>query len=95
MPGFGGVLAAELFSAIGDISRSATAGRLAVASGMAPVSRDSGSNTGNRLRPTPYSRPLQRAFLPIKSLKRHRAVAKRYELAVRYEATVLVAVLNE
>jgi transposase len=29
-------------------------------------------------------------------LKRHRAVATRYEkLAVRYEATVLVAVLNE
>ncbi|MDQ1024679.1 hypothetical protein QF035_010653 [Streptomyces umbrinus] len=29
---------------------------------MAPVSRDSGSNTGNRQRPTQYSRPLQRAF---------------------------------
>ncbi|MEL5955671.1 IS110 family transposase [Streptomyces sp. CLV115] len=62
MPGFGGVLAAELLAAIGDISRFPTSGRLAVASGMAPVSRDSGSNTGNRLRPTQYSRPLQRAF---------------------------------
>lgn len=62
MPGFGGVLAAELLAAIGDISRFPTAGRLAVASGMAPVSRDSGSNTGNRLRPTQCSRPLQRAF---------------------------------
>ncbi|GAX56668.1 hypothetical protein AQJ27_43585 [Streptomyces olivochromogenes] len=29
---------------------------------MALVSRDSGSNTGNRLRPTQYSRPLRRAF---------------------------------
>ncbi|MER6532149.1 IS110 family transposase [Streptomyces sp. NPDC001508] len=62
MPGFGGILAAELLAAIGDISRFPTAGRLAVASGMAPVSRDSGSNAGNRLRPTQYSRPLQRAF---------------------------------
>jgi transposase len=62
MPGFGGVLAAELLAAIGDISRFPTAGRLAVASGMAPVSRDSGLKTGNRLRPTQYSRPLQRAF---------------------------------
>ncbi|WP_344394727.1 IS110 family transposase, partial [Streptomyces vastus] len=62
MPGFGELLAAELLVAIGDISRFPTAGRLAVAAGMAPVSRDSGSNTGNRLRPTQYSRPLQRAF---------------------------------
>ncbi|MEU8686437.1 transposase [Streptomyces sp. NPDC048611] len=44
------------------MSRFPSAGRLAVASGVAPVSRDSGSNTGNRLRPAQYSRPLQRAF---------------------------------
>ncbi|MFJ1679542.1 MULTISPECIES: transposase [unclassified Streptomyces] len=62
MPGFGELLAAELLAAIGDISRFPSAGRLAVASGMAPVSRDSGSNTGNRQRPTQYSRPLQPAF---------------------------------
>lgn len=62
MPGFGELLASELLVAVGDISRFPTAGRLAVAAGMAPVSRDSGSNTGNRLRPTQYSRPLQRAF---------------------------------
>lgn len=62
MPGFGELLAAELLAAIGDISRFPSAGRLAVASGMAPVSRDSGSTTGNRRRPTQYSRPLQRAF---------------------------------
>lgn len=31
----------------------------------------------------------------INRLKRNRAVSTRYELAVRYEATVLVAALNE
>ncbi|WP_406002866.1 hypothetical protein [Streptomyces sp. NBC_00829] len=40
--------------------------------------------------------PIRRPSTYSNRLKRHRAVATRYEkLAVRYEATVLVAAINE
>ncbi|MFJ7491280.1 IS110 family transposase [Streptomyces sp. NPDC097727] len=65
MPGFGELLAAELLAAIGDISRFPSAGRLAVASGMAPVSRNSGSNTGKPSAPYPVQPAPTTGLLPV------------------------------
>ncbi|MFF0837954.1 MULTISPECIES: hypothetical protein [unclassified Streptomyces] len=58
------------------------------AAGSAPASQE--DIRGLRMRSL-RSRPR-----PPRNLKRHRAVVTRYDkLAVRYEATVLVAVINE
>ncbi|MFD8276220.1 transposase [Streptomyces flaveolus] len=59
----GHILAAELLVAADDFSAYATEGHIASAAGMVPVSRDSGTRTGNiNVRPKRYSRPLQRAL---------------------------------
>ncbi|MFU0507593.1 IS110 family transposase [Pseudaminobacter sp. NGMCC 1.201702] len=59
LPGMGAVLAAEFIACTGDFRRFASADRLAVAAGLAPVLRQSGKRTGGR-----------RAFGGDKALKR-------------------------
>ncbi|MEZ0070527.1 transposase [Streptacidiphilus sp. MAP12-20] len=63
MPGIGPVLGAEFLAATGgDLSRFASADKLAAFAGVAPVPRDSGNVSGNLHRPKRYHRGLQRVF---------------------------------
>lgn len=62
LPGMGPILGAELIAAAGDLAGYANAGRLASATGLVPVPRDSGRRTGNLHRPMRYSRKLRRVF---------------------------------
>lgn len=62
MPGFGPRLGAELLVEIGDVSRFASGGHLAAYAGIAPVSRDSGKSTGNRMRARGGNKRLKRVF---------------------------------
>ncbi|AXK36952.1 IS110 family transposase [Streptomyces armeniacus] len=63
MPGIGPLLGAEFLAATGgDLTRFASADRLATFAGVAPVPRDSGNVNGNLHRPRRYHRGLQRVF---------------------------------
>jgi len=106
MPGIGPLLGAEfLAAAAGDMSRFASADRLASFAGVAPVPRDSGSISGNLHRPRRYHRGLQRVFytsalISIRNCEesrrfyeRKRAEGKRHTQAVRALARRRVNVL--
>ncbi|MGO1866477.1 transposase [Corynebacterium variabile] len=62
MPGFGSLLAAEFVAASGgNVLLLGKADRLAGVCGLAPVSKDSGTISGNRHRPRRYDRRMLRA----------------------------------
>lgn len=62
MPGFGSLLAAEFVAASGgNVLLLGKADRLAGICGLAPVSKDSGTISGNRHRPRRYDRRMLRA----------------------------------
>ncbi|MEU6235831.1 IS110 family transposase [Kitasatospora sp. NPDC047058] len=112
MPGIGPLLGAEFLAATaGDMSRFASADRLASFAGVAPVPRDSGSISGNLHRPRRYHRGLQRVFytsalISIRNCEesrrfyeRKRAEGKRHTQAVlalaRRRVNVLWALIRD
>ncbi|MEU6654916.1 IS110 family transposase [Streptomyces sp. NPDC046900] len=112
MPGIGPLLGAEFLAATaGDMSRFASADRLASFAGVAPVPRDSGNVSGNLHRPRRYHRGLQRVFytsalISIRSCEesrrfyeRKRAEGKRHTQAVlalaRRRVNVLWALIRD
>ncbi|MDH6708802.1 transposase [Kitasatospora sp. MAA19] len=112
MPGIGPLLGAEFLAATaGDMSRFASADRLASFAGVAPVPRDSGNISGNLHRPRRYHRGLQRVFytsalISIRSCEesrrfyeRKRAEGKRHTQAVlalaRRRVNVLWALIRD
>ncbi|OKH76734.1 transposase [Mycobacterium sp. SWH-M3] len=62
MPGIGFRLGAEFLAAVGDPALIESADQLAAWAGLAPVSRDSGTRTGNLRTPKRYSRRLRRVM---------------------------------
>lgn len=62
MPGIGYRLGAEFLAAVGDPALIDSADQLAAWAGLAPVSRDSGTRTGNLRTPKRYSRRLRRVM---------------------------------
>jgi transposase len=62
MPGIGFRLGAEFLAAVGDPALINSADQLAAWAGLAPVSRDSGTRTGNLRTPKRYSRRLRRVM---------------------------------
>jgi transposase len=62
MPGIGFRLGAEFLAAVGDPALIGSADQLAAWAGLAPVSRDSGTRTGNLRTPKRYSRRLRRVM---------------------------------
>lgn len=62
MPGIGFRLGAEFLAAVGDPALIGSADQLAAWAGLAPVSRDSGTRTGNLHTPKRYSRRLRRVM---------------------------------
>lgn len=62
MPGIGFRLGAEFLAAVGDPASIGSADQLAAWAGLAPVSRDSGTRTGNLRTPKRYSRRLRRVM---------------------------------
>ena len=62
MPGIGFRLGAEFLVAVGDPALIDSADQLAAWAGLAPVSRDSGTRTGNLRTPKRYSRRLRRVM---------------------------------
>lgn len=96
MPGFGQRLGAELLVEIGDISRFADAGRLAAYAGIAPVSRDSGKSTGNRMRARGGNKRLKNvlyraAFIAIAHDARARAFYDRKRAEGKHHHQALIA----
>lgn len=112
MPGIGPLLGAEFLAATGgDMTRFASADRLASFAGLAPAPRDSGAVSGNLHRPRRYHRGLQRVFytsalISIRSCaesrrfyERKRAEGKRHTQAVlalaRRRVNVLWALIRD
>lgn len=112
MPGIGPLLGAEFLAATGgDMTRFATADRLASFAGLAAVPRDSGAVSGNLHGPRRYHRRRQRVFYcsALTSIrcheelrpfyKRKRAEGKRYIQAVlalaRRRVNVLWALIRD
>lgn len=62
MPGIGFRLGAEFLAAVGDPALIGSADQLAAWAGLAPVSRDSGTRTGNLRTPKRYNRRLRRVM---------------------------------
>lgn len=62
LPGMGACLGAEFLAAVGDVTRFASAGRLAAYAGLAPVSRDSGKVQGRLVRARTGNRSLKFAL---------------------------------
>lgn len=62
MPGIGFRLGAEFLAAVGDPALIESADQLAAWAGLAPVSQDSGTRTGNLRTPKRYSRRLRRVM---------------------------------
>lgn len=98
MPGFGPLLGAELLVEIGDVSRFPSAGHLAAYAGIAPVSRDSGKSTGNRVRARGGNKRLKKAmyhaaFVSIRCDERARAFydRKRSEGKRHHQAIIALA----
>jgi len=98
MPGFGPLLGAELLVEIGDVSRFPSAGHLAAYAGIAPVSRDSGKSTGNRMRARGGNKRLKKAmyhaaFVSIRCDERARAFydRKRSEGKRHHQAIIALA----
>lgn len=98
MPGFGPRLGAELLVEIGEVSRFPTAGHLAAYAGIAPVSRDSGKSTGNRMRARGGNKRLKKvmyhaAFVSIRCDDRARAFydRKRSEGKRHHQAIIALA----
>lgn len=98
MPGIGPRLGAELVVEIADISRFPSAGHLAAYAGIAPVSRDSGKSTGNRMRARGGNKRLKKAFYHsafIASIHDDRARAfyerKRLEGKHHHQAIIALA----
>ena len=98
MPGFGPRLGAELLVEIGDVSRFPSAGHLAAYAGIAPVSRDSGKSTGNRMRARGGNKRLRKAmyhaaFVSIRCDDRARAFydRKRSEGKRHHQAIIALA----
>lgn len=98
MPGIGPSLGAELLVEIGDVARFPSAGHLAAYAGIAPVSRDSGKSTGNRMRARGGNKRLKKVFYHsafIASVHDDRAKAfyerKRLEGKHHHQAIIALA----
>jgi len=98
MPGFGPRLGAELLVEVGDVSRFPSAGHLAAYAGIAPISRDSGRSTGNRMRARGGNKRLKKvmyhaAFVSIRCDDRARAFyeKKRAEGKRHHQAIIALA----
>jgi len=98
MPGFGPRLGAEFVVETGDIARFPSSGHLAAYAGLAPVSRDSGKISGNRMRAWGGSKRLknvlfQAAFIASVHDEKARAyyTRKRAEGKLHNQAVIALA----
>lgn len=96
MPGFGPRLGAELLVEVGDVSRFPSAGHLAAYAGIAPISRDSGKSTGNRMRARGGNKRLKNvfyrsAFVAIRCDDRARAFYERKRAEGKHHHQAIIA----